>query len=125
MNVSARFVAGRMEDALLVPTVCIVSRHGKTGVLIPEGDGNPSFKPIRVGPTSGTNTVIMRGLAAGDTVFIGLSKEGLEQQGYGQDTGTQQGSSDRNGRGRRGGGGGPGGAGGSGTSVPIPRSFGH
>jgi HlyD family secretion protein len=126
MNVSARFVAGRMEDAILVPTVCIVSRHGKTGVLIPEGDGNPTFKPVKVGPTTGTQTVIIRGLAAGDTVFIGLSKEGLEQQGYGNEGMNPQQSNDRGGRrgegGRRGGGGG---FGGSGTSVPIPRSFGH
>jgi len=119
MNVSARFVAGRMEDALLVPTVCIVSRHGKTGVLIPEGDGNPTFKPVKTGPTTGTKTVILRGLEKGDSVFIGLSKEGLEQQGYGDGGGGPQGGGDRGGRGGRRGGGG------SGTSVPIPRSFGH
>jgi HlyD family secretion protein len=121
MNVSARFVAGRMDDALLVPTVCIVSRHGKTGVLVPENDGNPTFKPVKVGPTTGTKTVILRGLSAGDSVFSGLTKEGLEQQGYGNEGMNPQSGGDRGGRrgeGRRGGGGG-------GTSVPIPRSFGH
>ncbi|MBU6455031.1 MAG: efflux RND transporter periplasmic adaptor subunit [Cyanobacteria bacterium REEB67] len=117
MNVSARFVAGRMNNALLVPTVCIVSRHGKTGVLIPEKDGNPTFKPVKTGPTSGTRTVVMRGLNDGDLVFVGLSKEGLEQQGYGDGGIKQQMGGGRQGGGRHGGGGG--------TSVPIPRSFGH
>ncbi|MBS1997492.1 MAG: efflux RND transporter periplasmic adaptor subunit, partial [Cyanobacteria bacterium SZAS LIN-2] len=121
MNVSARFVAGRMENSLLVPTVCIVSRHGKTGVLIPEKDGNPTFKPVKTGPTTGTKTVILRGLAEGDLVFVGLSKEGLEQQGYG-DGGIsgQMGGKGPDG-GRRGGRGG----GSGGTSVPIPRNLGH
>jgi len=120
MNVSARFVAGRMEGSLLVPTVCIVSRHGKTGVLIPEKDGNPTFKPVKTGPTTGTKTVILRGLSEGDLVFVGLSKEGLEQQGYG-DGGIsgQQGGRNPEG-GRRGGRGG-----GSGGGAPIPRSLGH
>jgi HlyD family secretion protein len=124
MNVSARFVAGRMEDAILVPTVCIVSRHGKTGVLIPEGDGNPTFKPVKTGPTTGTKTVVLRGLNSGDTVFIGLSKEGLEQQGYGNEGMKPQHGGERSGR--RGEGGRHGGSGGGGgTSVPIPRSFGR
>lgn len=109
MNVSARFQAGKMNDALLVPTVCIVSRHGKSGVLVPEADGTPTFKPVKVGPTSGTRTVILRGLAAGDSVFVGLSKEGLEQQGYG-DGGMNPASASK---GKRG------------TAAPIPRSFGH
>ena len=47
MNVSARFVAGKLDDALLVPTVCIMSRHGKTGVLLAEPDGTPKFQPVK------------------------------------------------------------------------------
>jgi HlyD family secretion protein len=121
MNVSARFMAGKMNDALMVPTVCIISRHGKSGVLIPEKDGNPTFKPVKVGPTSGTKTVVLRGLADGDLVFIGLSKEGLEQQGYGDGgMAAQSGGGSRRGEG---GGGRPGA--GLGTSAPIPRSLGH
>lgn len=62
MNVSARFVAGSLKDALLVPTVCVVSRHGKSGVLVPEDNGNPVFKPVKTGPTSGMKTVIFLSL---------------------------------------------------------------
>jgi HlyD family secretion protein len=79
MNVSARFKAGKVDDALLVPTVCIVSRHGKTGVMVPEADGSPTFKPVKVGSATEQKTVILRGVAEGDQIFMGLTKEGLEQ----------------------------------------------
>jgi HlyD family secretion protein len=116
MNVSARFVVGKMDDALLVPTVCIVSRHGKNGVLVPQPDGTPKFKTVRTGPTSGTQTVVMHGLKEGDLVFIGLTKEQLEQHGYADNSAGPGGG----GEGRRGRGGGGGGGG-----APIPRGFGR
>lgn len=82
MNVTAQFVAGKMPDALLVPTAAIISQHGKTGVLIPDKEGAPSFKPVGVGATSGNKTILLSGLKEGDKVFLGLSKAQLEQQGY-------------------------------------------
>jgi HlyD family secretion protein len=115
MNVSARFVAGKMDDVILIPTVCVVSRHGKTGVLVPEADGKPRFKPVKIGPSSGNQTAITRGLKEHDLVFLGLNKEQLEQQGYGSDNrGGRQGGRD--------GGGGGGGRGGGG--APMPRGLG-
>jgi HlyD family secretion protein len=117
MNVSAHFSCGTLDNALLVPTVCIVSRHGKSGVLIPAADGTPTFKHVRVGPTSGTNTVINRGLKEGDLVFLGLDKDQLQKQGYNSESGS--------GGGRGGGGFGGGRGGGVGTSAPIPRSLAH
>jgi HlyD family secretion protein len=118
MNVSAHFSCGTLDDALLVPTVCIVSRHGKSGVLLPSPDGTPTFKHVRVGPTSGTNTVITRGLKEGDLVFLGLDKDQLQKQGYNSES-----SGGGGGRGGGGFGGGRGGGGGVGTSAPIPRSL--
>ena len=115
MNVSARFVAGKLDDVLLVPTVCIMSKHGKTGVLIPTEDGTPKFKPVKTGPTVDTKTAVLHGLKDGDLVFLGLNKDQLEQQGY-TDGGQKQGG--RDGRDGRSGGGATGGA-------PIPRSFGR
>jgi HlyD family secretion protein len=106
MNVSARFVAGHMDDVILVPTVCVVSRHGKTGVLLANKDGSPRFKPVKIGPTVGTETAILSGLHDGDLVFRGLNKDQLEQQGYGSER-------------PPGGRGGPGGGGGI-----VPRGFG-
>ncbi len=118
MNVSARFVAGKLDDVLLVPTVCIMSKHGKTGVLIPTEDGTPKFKPVKTGPTVDTKTAVLHGLKDGDLVFLGLNKDQLEQQGY-TDGGPKQGGREgRDGRGSRSGGGATGGA-------PIPRSFGR
>ena len=108
MNVSARFVGGRMDDALLVPTVCIISKHGKSGVLIPETDGTPKFKPVKTGASSGSKTAVLRGLKENDRVFLGLNKDQLEDQGYSTDQGP---------------GGGHGGSAGSSKSAPIPRSF--
>ncbi|MBX9723601.1 MAG: efflux RND transporter periplasmic adaptor subunit [Candidatus Obscuribacterales bacterium] len=116
MNVSARFFGGKLEDALLVPTVCILSKHGKTGVLIPQPDGAPKFKPIKTGPTEGNKTAVMKGLKDGDLVFLGLNKDQLEDQGYSSDKGP--------GGGRGGPGGGRVGQGG-GSAAPIPRSFGR
>ncbi|MBX9686779.1 MAG: hypothetical protein K2X27_08760, partial [Candidatus Obscuribacterales bacterium] len=107
MNVSARFVSGKLEDALLVPTVCIISKHGKTGVLIPQPDGNPQFKAVKTGPSQGAKTAISRGLKEGDLVFLGLTKSQLEEQGYGGDPNA----------------GGKGGRDGGSKSAPIPRSF--
>ncbi len=124
MNVNVHFIAGRMVNALLVPTVCIVSRHGRSGVLIPQPDGAPKFKHVRVGPTSGTKTVIMHGLDEGDLVFLGLNKEQLEKQGYGE-RGPSGGFGGGGGGGFGGRGGGGFGGGGAGSSAPIPRGFGH
>ena len=115
MNVSARFVAGKMDDVILVPSVCVVSRHGKTGVLTAAKDGTPQFKAIKIGPTVGTETAVLRGLHDGDYVFRGLNKEQLDQQGYGSDrpAGSPGGPDGRRGHGGGGGGG-----------APVPRGFG-
>ncbi|HEY9776805.1 MAG TPA: efflux RND transporter periplasmic adaptor subunit [Planktothrix sp.] len=116
MNVSARFVAGQLNNVILVPTVCIMSRHGKTGVLLAQPDGTPKFKQVKTGPTVGTKTAVLHGLDDGDKVLTGLSKEQLDQQGYGDGSG-------HNHEGREGHGGGHGGGGTGG--APIPRSFGR
>lgn len=120
MNVSARFVGGKIDDTLLVPTVCIVSRHGKTGVLIAKPDGEPQFKPVKVGPTVDTQTAVLRGLEEGDYVLLGLSKDQLEKQGYSDGSwghGRDHGGA---GGGRHGGGGG----GAGGNRPPMPH-LGH
>jgi HlyD family secretion protein len=110
MNVNADFLAGKKDDALVIPTACIISKQGKTGVLIPDKEGNPQFKPIKIGTTTGTKTVVEKGLHDGDKVFLGLTKAQLEDQGY-------QDNSDGPGRGMRG-------AAGGSRSPGIPRGFG-
>jgi HlyD family secretion protein len=105
MNVNSEFLAGTQNGVLLVPTSCISSQMGKTGVLIPEKDGQPKFKPVKTGSSSGNLTVIMHGLKQGDMVFVGLNKDQLEKQGY----------VDPNSKGSQGGSGK--------NKPPIPRGF--
>jgi hypothetical protein len=47
--------------------------------MVPEADGSPTFKPVKVGSATEQKTVILRGVAEGDQIFMGLTKEGLEQ----------------------------------------------
>ena len=96
MNVDMEF-AGPESEALLVPTVAIVTKKGRPGVLVPDEKGNPKFKPVTVGTSqsgrsrgknkddggdksgdksdgksSGGKTQITEGLNEGDRVFINL-----------------------------------------------------
>ena len=92
MNVDIEF-AGPESEALLVPTVAIVTKKGRPGVLVPDEKGNPKFKPVTVGTTqsgrsrgksqgdggdksggkgSAGKTQITEGLKEGDRVFINL-----------------------------------------------------
>ena len=92
MNVDMEF-AGPESEALLVPTVAIVTKKGRPGVLVPDEKGNPKFKPVTVGTSqsgrsrgknkddggdksdnksSGGETQITEGLNEGDRVFINL-----------------------------------------------------
>jgi HlyD family secretion protein len=117
MNINADFDCGKKDGCLLVPTVCVVSKHGKSGVYVPKKDGSPRFKPIAIGQSTGSNTVITSGLKEGDKVFLGLSKDQLIEEGYAEDP------NDKSSGGRGGRGGGMGGGGGK-NSAPIPRGFG-
>ncbi|MBX9567414.1 MAG: efflux RND transporter periplasmic adaptor subunit [Candidatus Obscuribacterales bacterium] len=115
MNINADFDCGKKDGCLLVPTVCVVSKHGKSGVYVPKKDGSPRFKPIAIGQSTGSNTVITSGLKEGDKVFLGLSKDQLIEEGYAEDPNDKS-SGGRGGRG--------GGMGGGKNSAPIPRGFG-
>lgn len=82
MNVKAEFIAGELEDVLVIPAVCIISEKGKTGVLVPGKAGKPTFKKIRIGRTAGNNTQIIGGLSEGDKVFVSLTEKELLEHGY-------------------------------------------
>lgn len=116
MNVSAGFLVGQQDDALMIPAVCVVSRRGETGVYVPDKDGNPDFKKVKTGAAVDRDIVVLAGLKEGDYVFKGLSKEHLEKEGYVKSGGMggPPGMGGMSGRGGRGGGGGM-----------IPRGFGR
>jgi HlyD family secretion protein len=72
MNTDLTFVGKKLKQALIVPTVAIVTDKGQTGVLIPDRNGNPRFHPITIGSTIGNQTQILEGLQADDKVFVEL-----------------------------------------------------
>lgn len=107
MNVSAKFNVGRLDDAIMVPQVCVVSRKGQTGVFVPDKKGEPEFRPVKTGSVSGRDIVIIKGLTEKDRVFEGLSREQLTREGYGNRD-AQRGSGGGSPFGQMGGGGGGG-----------------
>ncbi len=72
MNTTVAFIGDRVEDALVVPTVAIITQAGESGVLIPDGDGEVQFEPVVLGSQVGDRIQIVDGLEAGDRVFIDL-----------------------------------------------------
>jgi HlyD family secretion protein len=82
MNVNAEFLAGKKDNVLIIPTVCVASKRGKIGVFVPDKDDAPKFKPAKIGSTSESQTIVLEGLNEGDKVLIGLTKDQLNEQGY-------------------------------------------
>ncbi len=75
MNVDLTFLGEQMSNALVVPTVAIVTQDGKTGVMIPDLDNKPKFKAVTIGPTIQNQTQILEGLRQSERVFIDLPKD--------------------------------------------------
>jgi HlyD family secretion protein len=75
MNVDVTFLGKALQDALLVPTVAIVTEKGKTGVLVPDEKNKPQFHPVTIGPSVQDQTQVLSGLEEGERVFIDLPKE--------------------------------------------------
>ncbi len=70
MNVNVQFIGKQIADALVVPTVAIITQDGRPGVFVPDELGKPQFKPVTLGTTLETQTQILKGIKAGDRVFI-------------------------------------------------------
>ncbi|MBW4519626.1 MAG: efflux RND transporter periplasmic adaptor subunit [Scytolyngbya sp. HA4215-MV1] len=83
MNVSLVFLGNRLEDAVVVPAVAIVSEKGKTGVLVKGTDDKPKFQPVTVGISMGDQIQIVDGLNVGDSVFVYLPRSAQPQQSQG------------------------------------------
>ena len=80
MNVDVTFLGEKLDQALTIPTVAIVTRAGKTGVMIPNEDSQPEFKPVRIGLVLEEKTQILDGLSPGERVFIDLPETKKEQK---------------------------------------------
>lgn len=72
MNVDAIFLGNQVKDALVIPTVAVVTEKGKQGVMVPDQENKPKFKPIKIGLSIDDKTQILDGLAPGERVFIDL-----------------------------------------------------
>ena len=80
MNVDVTFMGEALKNALMVPTVAIVTEKGKTGVLVPTQNNKPEFHPVTIGPSIQDQTQILSGLKQGERVFIDLPKDQKPKQ---------------------------------------------
>ncbi|MEL6158998.1 MAG: efflux RND transporter periplasmic adaptor subunit [Cyanobacteria bacterium J06623_5] len=85
MNTTVAFIGNRLEDALVVPAVSIITQGGETGVLIPGEDDRAEFEPVVLGSQVGDRIQIIDGLEEGDRVFIDLPPgQSLENLTFGR-----------------------------------------
>lgn len=86
MNVTVDFIGDRLEDALVVPTVAIVTQAGQTGVLVPGDQKDIRFRPVTLGPQVGDQIQILSGIDPGQRVFVDLPPgKSLDNLTFGQD----------------------------------------
>ncbi len=85
MKTTVSFIGDQLEDALVVPTVSIITQGGESGVLIPGEDGKAQFEPVVLGSQVGDRIQIIDGLEKGDRVFIDLPPgQSLENLTFGR-----------------------------------------
>ncbi len=72
LNVSVNFIAGKIQNALVVPTTAIITREGKTAVLIPDLKKGPTLKEVTTGQSLGDKTQILSGLKVGEKLYAKL-----------------------------------------------------
>ncbi|MBW4631182.1 MAG: efflux RND transporter periplasmic adaptor subunit [Iphinoe sp. HA4291-MV1] len=70
LNVDMTFFGDKVQDALLIPTVAIVTEKGNTGVLVPDAKNKPQFRPVTVGAQVKDQTQILEGIKQGDRIFL-------------------------------------------------------
>ena len=75
MNVNLTFLGDEVKNAVLVPTVTILTEKGKNGVLVPDKNDKPQFREITIGSQIQNETLILEGLEAGERVFLSPPKE--------------------------------------------------
>ncbi len=72
MNTDLRFIGQRIDNALVVPTVAIVTQNGQTGLLVADEKGKPKFQAVTIGTTVENQTQILSGVKVGDRIFVRL-----------------------------------------------------
>lgn len=86
MNTTVSFLGDQLDDALVVPTVSIITQSGESGVLVPGEDEEVAFKPVVLGSQVGDRIQVLDGLEEGDLVFIDLPPgQSLDNLTFGRD----------------------------------------
>ncbi|NER83431.1 MAG: efflux RND transporter periplasmic adaptor subunit [Leptolyngbya sp. SIO1D8] len=86
MNVSVAFIGDQLTDALVVPTVTVITQQGQSGVLVPGAQDRIRFRPVVLGSQVGDQIQILQGIAEGDRVFVDLPPgQTLENLNFGRD----------------------------------------
>lgn len=70
LNVDLTFLGDTVKDTLLVPTVAIITEKGQTGVLLPDANNKPQFRPVTIGTSLKDKTQILTGVKIGELVFV-------------------------------------------------------
>jgi len=70
MNVRLTLLGSSIPRALVVPNVAVLTQNGKTGVLVPNQENKPKFRPVTLGPVIGDKTQVLNGVKVGERVFI-------------------------------------------------------
>ncbi|QYO65068.1 efflux RND transporter periplasmic adaptor subunit [Leptolyngbya sp. 7M] len=74
MNTDVTFLGDELANAVVVPTVAIVTKDGETGVLVPDSENQPEFRPVTLGTAVNNQTQILEGLEPGERVFTDIPK---------------------------------------------------
>ena len=74
LNLDLSLLGKQVENALIVPTVAIVTEKGNTGVLVPDADNQPLFRSVTIGSQIEDQTHILSGLKGNDRIFINPPK---------------------------------------------------
>ncbi|NMG10053.1 efflux RND transporter periplasmic adaptor subunit [Brasilonema sp. UFV-L1] len=70
MNVDVKFDVGKLDNAMVIPTVAIVRQQNGTGVLVQRENGRPKFTPIVTGVTVDNKTEVRSGLKGDEKVVV-------------------------------------------------------
>ncbi|WP_375511915.1 efflux RND transporter periplasmic adaptor subunit [uncultured Nostoc sp.] len=75
LNVDLTFLGDRVNNALVLPTVSIVTEKGQTGILVPDAKNKPQFREVTIGAQIQDQTQILGGVKQGDRVFVNPPKD--------------------------------------------------
>jgi HlyD family secretion protein len=95
MNVTVAFIGNELSEALVVPTVAVVTQSGQAGLLVPDDRDRPRFQPVTLGSQAGNVIQILEGVEQGDRVFVDLPPgTTLENLTFGRDADSDETSSE-------------------------------